>query len=578
MVPLSEKRLAAETDIRQCLILLKHFTVRLFNNDIIKYENQKRESFIALLTILAVSGGVTAFILLVPYLQHMPGYTSETAWIEKTFFITFSMAFTGIISVINWDNIFLDQKDYNYLFGLPVKPAVLFTAKFFSLMTFVGIISLTLNLFGMSTFTVYLEQVPNVNPFYDTGVLAFTLVHLWSVFLANLFIFLFVALVQSLLMLIFNSARYQKISLPVQSLLLMCFISVFAWFPRLHGSLANMKESYSSFVYYFPPIWFVGFYERMLGNYDLVFNTLFYLAASVVILLVDLYLIAMPLSFKRFSGRSSTSLPNKDAEPNGVVSKLWDKIVPKNPLQKAVFHFTLAALSRSRRHKLQLAITISLPLTFVLTESVLIYFNRGAAYFQGFHLFLTAIPLLLYVFLVVGFRTVVLHPVSIEANWVFRITERTEPKHFIRGLKRAFLVVWILPVFTLLFLTFLSFWGFLPALYHSFYSLGAAWLLFELMFLNYRKMPFASVYVPGKARLRSIWYLYVAGFGGYIYGFAVLGAFLLSRPLAYLAYYPPLFLAGYLIRRYRYKLYREFRFVFEEEPDPAMLGLGFDAG
>ncbi|UCH94235.1 MAG: hypothetical protein JSV88_28745, partial [Candidatus Aminicenantes bacterium] len=154
MKPIKIKPIKGE--FQQFFVLLRHFLLRLFNNDILKFEDQRRENLIVMLSFFAAAGGVIATIILMPYLIAMLGYTSETAWIEKTLFMTLSMAFTGIVSVINWNNMFLDEKDYLYLSGLPVNTHTLFTAKFFSLVVFVGIISLALHFFPIFIFTFFL--------------------------------------------------------------------------------------------------------------------------------------------------------------------------------------------------------------------------------------------------------------------------------------------------------------------------------------------------------------------------------------------------------------------------------------
>ncbi|MCP4147203.1 MAG: hypothetical protein GY757_05580 [bacterium] len=562
--------------------LLRHFILRLFNNDIIKFENQKRESLIVMLTILACIGGVVSVILLMPYVQYMPGFTTGTAWIEKTFFMTISMAFTGIISVINWDNIFLDDRDYCSLSSLPIKSGTMFIAKFVSLLVFVALISLAVNIFSMVAFTVYLEKVPNVNPFYDTTAFGFGWSHLFSGFLGNLFIFLVVALIQMVLMVLFDARRFKKVSMFFQTLLLMGFISVFAWFPRIYGSMEGFKESYASFMYYFPPLWYVGFYEQTIGNYDMVFKQNFYTAAIAVVVLMDLYLLGLPFSFKKFSTPVSREKVTGRFSRVGVFFKrVLDSLLPVRSsrggqIQKAIFYFTLHTLNRSRRHKLQLAVYIALPLTFVLTHLVILSLTRGADYFKSIDLFMTGIPFVFYIFLTVGFRVVVLHPVSLQSNWIFMVTEDSNPVHYMRGLKKAFLLVGIVPVFLLVFLFYVFSWGFLAALSHSIFALTAALLTMEAAFFTYRKIPFCSVHVPGKTRLRGFWYLYAGGLAAYIYGFSVLGKFLLKHPLYYIAYYGVIILSIAFMRRYRYNHYKDFSFIFDEETEPAMIGLGLD--
>jgi hypothetical protein len=574
---LKRNLLSIDKETRHFLTLFKHFVIRLFNNDILKFENQRRENLAILLSFLIVGGGLVSFVILWPYLKAAPGFTSETAWIEKTFFITLSMAFTGIISVITWDNMFLDERDYLYLSGLPVKTGTLFSAKFFSLMVFVGLLTAALNFVPLFIFTFYLGEAVNVNPFYNTSIFEFAFVHLLSAFMANLFVFLSVASIQSVLMMVSDAKRFKKVSMIVQSLLLIGFVSVLIWFPQMAASIAGLRDSYSSFIYYFPPMWFTGFYEQLIGNYDYVFKKQFYTAAVSITLLIDIYILSMPLSFKRFSRSTVNSSINGRLNSSGNGLKRWfDRVVLKHPVQRAMFYFSLAAVSRSRKHKLQLSTAIALPLTFTISEVVVLSVSKGPAYLHQVQPFLVALPFVIYFFLVAGFRIMVLHPVNAGAGWIFRMTETREPSHYLAGVKKVFYLLVIMPVFLLLFLFYLYFWGFPAALFHSLFSTAAACLMLETAFIGYNKMPFVSTYVPGKARLRELWVLYLAGFALYIVFFTWLGSLMLRNPLLYIAYYLFVFDAFFLVRRYRRKRNRSFDFVFDEEPEPAMLSLGLD--
>ena len=576
-VNLKDRLESAKREFKLFSTLMKHFVVRLFNNDILKFENQKRESLVVLLTILAVSGGVISTVLLLPYLSGKLGYTFDTAWQEKSFFITLSMAFTGIISVINWDNMYLDERDYIYLSGLPVNTSTMYAAKFFSLLVFVGIISLAFNLFSLLVFMSYLGKIVNLNPFYDTGIFTFGFIHLLSSFMANLFVFMTVALVQLFLMLIFKDRWFKRISLVVQAFLLMGFISVFAWFPRVYSLIGQFKGEASSFMFYFPPMWFVGLYEQMVGNYDFVFKPLYYIAGIAVVLLCDIYLAGIPLSLRRFSNASVVSGRASKFRKTAMKGKeKFDSLFLENPLEKAIFYFSLATLNRSRRHRLQLVVSLTLPLAFIATELTVLALTKGWIYFKEVEFFLVAIPSVFYVFLVVGFRVAVLHPIAEEANWIFRITELGSPIYYLRGLKKAFFLMGILPLFFVLFFFYFFCWGFLPALYHSLFAIGAVLLLVESFFMDYSKMPFASGYVPGKANIKAFWFLYTAGFAGFVYLFSKLGIFLLRNPLYYMFYYLAVFALLWLSKQYRRRKLKEFHFVFDEEPEPAMLGLGLD--
>lgn len=575
MKPIRSKPVKAE--FKQFLVLLRHFLLRLFNNDILKFEDQRRESLIIILTFFIAGGGIIATFILMPYLLAMRGYTSETAWVEKNFFMTISLALTGIISVINWNNMFLDEKDYLYLSSLPVRTNTLFTAKFFSLLAFVGILSAAFHFLPIFIFTFSLGEMYNVNPFYHTSIFQFGAVHLFSSFMANLFVFLLVASIQGILMLLLDSKRFKKVSMVVQPLLIMEFVSILIWFPQFVSTIEKLKDKYASFIYYFPPMWFVGFYEQMIGNYDMMFKKLFYIAPIAVTVLVDFYILSIPLCFKRFARPSSSGkIKGKFSATLGSLRKSLETKFLENPIQKAIFYFSLSTLNRSRKHKLQLAIYIAIPLTFIVTELIILLFRKGWKYFYTFHPFLIAIPLLFYIFFILGFRVVVMHPISEEANWVFRLTEQKNPIHCMKGLKKVFFIIGIFPVFILVFLFYLFCWGILLAVFHSLFSAATAWLFLEIFFINYKKMPFVSTYVPGKANIKYFWALYLVGFVVYTWAFSVLGLFLMKNPLFYIIYYILVADVLYLIKRYQARRNRTFSFVFDEDPEPAMLSLGFD--
>lgn len=560
----------------QFFILLRHFVLRLFTSEILKFENQRRQNLVIMLTFLAVGGGAVAVVTLLPYLNAIPGFTSETVWIEKTFFITLSMAFVGIVSVLSWENMLMDEKDYLYLSGLPVKPVTLFSAKFASLVVFVGLLSVALHFFTMFIFTFFLSDMFNVNPFYSPSIFKIGWVHLLASFMANLFVFLAVAMVQGVLLLVLRAHRFKRVSMVLQSVLMVGFVSVFVWYPQLAANIQGWKEQYSNFVYYFPPIWFAGFYEQMVGNYDVVFKVHYYVAPIVVVGLMNLYLLTIPLGFRRFTFHASPDLIKNRVTLWAILRRNFSRRFLRHPVEKAIFYFSLNTMGRSRKHKLQLAVMVALPLTFVVTHIVVKFLSGRPAYFMVPRPFLVAVPFIFYLFLIIGFRAIVIHPIAEHANWVFRLTEKKDPYFYMRGLKKVFLMICILPVSAAVFLFFVYCWGPVPAFLHTVFSAVTAWWVMELVFITYDKMPFASAYVPGKANIRGYWFWYAAAIGAYLYGSISLGLLLLTHPYLYVPYYSGVAGVFHLLRKYHLRRKKNFAFVFDEEPVPEMLGLGLD--
>ncbi len=562
-------------------LLLRHFVIRLFNNDVLRFEDQKREAMIGFVTILAVFGMVMAAVRLYPYFRGMPGYTLETAWREKTFFFFLSMVLTGIMAVINWDNIFMDDTDHAVLSSLPVSRNTLFAAKFFSLLFYVGIITAAFNLLALFVFIAFLGGIPARFSFMEFNVLRFTVVHLVSVFMANLFIFLVTALIQGGIMLVFRGRWLRKISTLVQGGLLFAFLSLLVLIHPFYPMLAKWKETYSAVMYYLPTLWFVGFGEYMLGNSDYIFRQLFIIACVSLTLVLDLYVLSFPINFKRRVSHASPGSGGAIVKPKrtgvgAVLKNGFDKWGLPHPFQRAMFYFSIEAFSRSRKHKLYLMIFLALPLSFIFMELVLKYMRGSAGYFSAPAPFTLSIPFIYYIFLVAGMRFTVLHPVSLKSNWLFRLTENGGREHILKGFKNVCYIFGFLPFFLFLLGYYWLSWGFKVAVLHSVFGLVSAYATLEAAFFSYRKMPFAGVYVPGKARLKTLWPLYLIGYTAYASIFTALGSLFLREPVYYLYFYA-LLLAGVLLGKWlQRRKYRGAGFVFDEEPEQEMLTLGFD--
>ncbi|MCP5108958.1 MAG: hypothetical protein GY950_36585 [bacterium] len=434
-------------ELKQFYVLLKHFVLRLFNNDILTFENERRERVIVILVMLGIAGAFVSRKLLSPYLYPVfSGASAKNIWAEETAFLALTMALTGIFSVINWDNIFLDRLDYVNLLVLPVKPGMLFIAKFFSVLVFVGILSLAFNLFALFVFTFFLGDMVSVNIVY----FGFTL--LITNFLANLFVFLAVACIQGIFNNLFQNRLFKKLSNLIQVFLLVGFISVFIWLPRVYAQLPALKEKTSSFLYYFPPLWFTGMFEKMIGGSEAVQMAQLSIALLALVLPAGFYLLSSPLTYKRFlNSAQNGGRRGRSSRLFGWIKSGFNAVFLRNPIQRGMFYFIIHTLKRSKYHKLQLAMYMALPVSYILTKLIFSYSQEGAAYLKTPGTFLLSIPLLLYFFLVLGIRMVVRHPFMLEANWIFKMTEAEDKKHYIKGLKKALFCFAGIPLVILIF-------------------------------------------------------------------------------------------------------------------------------
>ena len=130
-------RMSFILSFRQFSVLFKHFFSRLFYNDLLKFEDQQRETQITLLALFSVFSGLVAHVAFEPFLLYQIfGMTPADIWRYEALLLTFSMASTGVIAVASWDKLFLDDLDRAHLRLLPVRARTFFFAKAMSLLAF----------------------------------------------------------------------------------------------------------------------------------------------------------------------------------------------------------------------------------------------------------------------------------------------------------------------------------------------------------------------------------------------------------------------------------------------------------
>jgi hypothetical protein len=115
-------------------------------------------------------------------------------------------------------------------------------------------------------------------------------------------------------------------------------------------------------------------------------------------------------------------------------------------------------------------------------------------------------------FALVGLRLAAVYPASLEANWIFRLTETPGTADYAAGIRRAALRAVVLPLLTLLAIPYVVLWGEVAAACHLALSLLVALVTAEWLFLRFPKVPFTCTYQPGKANLRVTWPKHAAVF------------------------------------------------------------------
>lgn len=559
------------------VILTRHFFRRLFTNDLVSFEEGMQQKTIAMVSILAVLYGYFGFGLMSKYM-FLPD--RGISWVEKSYYLYMVMTVIGLVTVIAWDALFPDRRDYLTLSPLPVRTRTLVGSKLASLFLFVGLFSLATAPFSAFWFVMILPQWHSPSLWYG---LRFIFAHFASCLAAGSFIFFAIMLLAGLLMVLLGRRVYGILSPYLRGLLLtalmvqmmMFFIQSVSTY-HLLASVPAMKGSGSVRLYLFPPLWFTGLYETILGSNDPVFRKL---AGHGIASLAILALLTLGIIFLRY-----TAFAGRTGESGKGRRRIWRRIgflkdvfafaFLRDRVDRAVFGFFGNTLRRSGLQKARVIFYLSVSL------GVALILLAWAAPRIRVHMVpertLLSLPFLLAFFLLAGLRSAAELPSASRARWVFELTEIKERHRYGIGLRKGIFFWTLLPMGLLTFAGFGFLWSWKESLLFSLFFLAIACLLMEVVFFKYRKIPFACDSFPGRARMHVLWLAYLAAFLFFINVPPLLALELRRTRTGY-----PLFflfalaaLMGFRIVGKRFG--EKNALIYEEEPEPVMITL--DAG
>jgi len=561
-------------------ILTRHFFGRLFRNDIVDFADQMKARLIAVLSLLAVIVGWSSQLLV--FFKYELGPDVNMSWQEKGYVFTLMMILFGIVTLLEWEMLFPDRQDYVNLTPLPVRLRTIFGAKLASFVVFIGLFSVAMNSISSVVFALFLAQWRSNSVLFLARHL---FAHLLSAFAACAFIFFSCVLVNFLLMAVLPSSVYRRVSLLVRFALIASFVFLLLAFLAEPGSLggairslARLKDHGSPLVLRFPPLWFVGLYEVLLGTTDPVFLAQARMAVLASGLSIGAFVLACALSYFK-QVRKTLETPKRDRRMRRLresVGGALQRAILWKPEERAVGQFFSRTVRSSPRHRMVLVNGLAIGAALA-TLSIVANRRNAQALTPGDPFFLAQSLLLVFV-LLAALRVVVDVPAALESNWVFRVTESADRSRYVSGLKKTILFRWFLPLSILIFVVHLWLWADgLTALYHAVFILFISGLGIEALFFHFRKVPFASTHVPGKLRLQTRGVPYLAGILGVLAALASLEKGLLKHPGSAAIFAGISTVIWVVLWRHNARFLRTNPLIYDEEPEPVMIGFPEDA-
>ena len=494
---------------RQFAILYRDFLFRIVDLELLASRGEAQRLLIQFAAML----GAFSFTFCIYFI---PRYALSTlpweklrqfGWMDQDLLIATTMAIAGMFTVMAWNNVLPDRRDRLILGLLPVRPRTILLAKLAALGTCLGVAVAAIN-----AFTGIAYPFANVPPGGGMGDILRAFFAYWVALLASgLFVCCTLLAVQAVAALLLPYRAFLKLSNILQ---------MAAFFVLLGGYF--LKPPYRRGLTWVPSYWFLGLFQKLNGARE--FDLLASMAVRALAIVCPLAVIAFTLAYLRYNRiivEQPDIAPSDRSHPSmRLVSWLAAKLIPR-PVHRAVVLFTARTILRSRHHRLLLAVYggIGLGIAMAYARDLLYGVHSYERIWSNPHWdrpnpqSLVGSLVMLF-FVVIGARAVFSQPIALRSNWIFRLTAVERPTAYFAAVRQSLYSLVVLPVVLAWSALFFAIWPAGPAARHTIVMTLGGYLMVQLLLRDFRKIPFACSYLPGKGNMHVKLGLFAIAFLG----------------------------------------------------------------
>ena len=491
-------------------VLAESFYERFFYNDLLGSEDDPQLSAANLMAMLVFPGILCLYLIPKYYvtLRHAPEHVRTLEVLgDRYLWFAYSMSALGLLTALQWDRLFPDERDYFVIGPQPTPTRAVFEAQAVALCRYLGLFALLIHI-GSAIFFP-LGAAPR-----EAGLLeglGFSIAHWLCLALASVFVVSAVAGLQGVLLLALPTRLFRRLSGVVQLLLAMTFCVLIILLPALRSAVLSGVERVGDLeaadrpLALLPPLWFAALEHWLASGLSDELAALAGLALAVAASTLALAAASYWLSYRRFLGRSLESSAGRG--PARPRSRLAARFFGRSGAARAASTFALKTLTRSPRQSLEFGAWLAVGLALIVAQSWGMKQGAFAAPAQGT---LTQ-PFLLMLVGLAGLRRAYDLPSELPASWVFRLHAGREPSLYHEGARRATFLVAVLPWLALSTVLAGRLWGFAAGWTHAVAFSLVGWAAVEAVRLGARKIPFTCSYAAPRAHAIIVWTMTAAG-------------------------------------------------------------------
>lgn len=405
-------------------LLTRHFFGALFD---LGFLSESHTSSLAQLIsgiagALLAAGLILARVMMYRYgaLGDMPNAElyQQTFLTDHVFLIAVPMWIVAFVAVLAGPSLLPDETDFRILGAMPVTRPVVFGAKVAALVLFIGLFVAASEAALLPMFTV-----TTISPHREHAYVVLLAAYLVTGALGALFAAFAVTAVQALLLLLVPRRVLLTVSAATGSLMLFALVIAVPLVSHV-PSFAEAFSSGSRWLFVFPPAWFAGLEQWLIGESR--YSALAAAAAGALLVAGAIAAAAYLVLYRHFdrvmlrpARGDAPGIPVQPARAGGAL---------RRPAFTAVWAFTWLTLRRSALHQGVLVAVAALGVAVVMSH-VLGLDVRAAFATTGWRRrelisALTWAPFVLMFASALAVRAALLVPIESRANWIFRLTEQ----------------------------------------------------------------------------------------------------------------------------------------------------------
>jgi hypothetical protein len=482
----------------QFRVLCRVFLLRVIDLEVLSAEGDTAK---LLGQFAAIFAGIS-FLFAAPLFVLGGNLPEPSLWTAEHLLIATTITAVGLVSILSWDSLVPDRRDIFVLAPLPIRSTTLFAAKLAAVGAAVGLVILSLNVFSGLGWPLFFAASDGAIPTIRS------LAAYWvTVALAGAFTFCLVLGIQGVAVQLLSRQLYLRLSSVLQVAGFCLFVGLYFLEPSLETRAALASPANHTMLACLPGYWFLGLFQQLNGSMSPDFAWLAHRAWTALLVAV---LTAICVLFAAYFRTMPKLIEQPDLLPSPHRVAWWPR--PRKPTQTAIVVFAVRTLLRSRQHRLIVSFYVG-----VGCAAVLAYMRIAAAdgsVIQAIvagqnRVTVISTTIMLMCVAVAAIRSVISMPISLRANWVFRLTERLEVAEYVAAVRRTLFLMSVAPAWVCIAIALWSLWPPRVASGHLLVLALFGGCLVELSLSGFLKVPFTCSYLPGKANAHIMFWVSV---------------------------------------------------------------------